>query len=94
MMISIDLYCDACGNRGITTVDNGEDTWALRWECTCGSQAKRVMSAPAIKRKTHLDGNGRLNLWKKINRLEIQAAESHGDEKKAIKNEINQLKRI
>lgn len=94
MIISIDVWCEACNSRGITTVDNGEDTWTLRWECTCGSQAKRIMSAPAIKRVTHMDGNGRLNVWKQINKLEIAAAESHGDDKKAIKKEISALKRI
>jgi len=95
-LISVDLWCEVCSTRTITTLRRSEATYENRWNCDqCRefNTVKRVPSAPMVAKASYPDGYKRKGFQdlKEAARLEVEKIGMPATERSQVKSEIDRL---
>lgn len=99
MRITIDILCESCDHHWDSMMEREEATWEARFSCPeCGStEARRVMSAPAVKKVSYHDGYSRgdkYQIMKQVAKLKVDRASMSEGSRNDINREINTLTNV
>ena len=94
--LTIDLWCEACNKRYVTTLLRVEATYENRWDCPeCSGEqtVKRIPSAPNVMRASYPTGYKRAGFqeMKEAAALQVELAGLPGQERAKAEREIDRL---
>lgn len=95
--LTIDIWCEACNKRYVTTLLRAEATYENRWDCLdCHTErgVKRVPSAPMVAKASFPDGYKRAGFQelKEASKLRVESSSGLSLEDTAkVNKEINRL---
>ena len=94
--LTVDLWCEACNKRYVTTLLRAEATYENRWDCSdCSGEqtVKRIPSAPMVAKASYPDGYKRKGFQelKEANHLRTELAGLPGQERAKAEREIDRL---
>lgn len=95
-LISVDLWCETCNTRTVTTMRRSEASYENRWNCDqCRefNTVKRVPSAPMVMKASYPSGTKRSGFQelKEANNLRAEISGLPPVERAKAESEINRL---
>jgi putative FmdB family regulatory protein len=97
LYISIDIRCESCQHQWDETVERAELDGLTRKCPECEGEAKRTMSAPALKKVSYHDGYRRgekYQMLKEMSKLKAQKANLNDSGRNEISKEIANIQRV